>query len=503
MHSKPATVTTHCGRARAIASDGGQLGGWAVAFLVSAIVILVSVIGLGLYRAMQPPNETPPPSSLSLRTTPVPPQPTRLDPPQLADQITTRPPAVASRQFSPEPLQSVALNIQPDHAVSADNAAGVKAYHAGEINEAVQFFDLALTRHPDHPAIRHNMASATAAIGWRHITAGEPQEAVRQFRTAIEYDRTEASFYAGLGAAYQLQHEPERAIEAVRAAVALAPTRAKLYEQLGDLLYQNNELEEAISLLTMGIERATQPDRLSSMLARIAREQSVQADFQETGTRHFFIQFEGGENRDAAYEVLDLLELAYRDVGQAFSYYPEREVTVILYSREQFRDITQTPGWTKGVYDGKIRLPVGGSTRNRQLLLKVIYHEYTHAVVHALTANRLPTWLNEGLAVYFEGLASGNLGSQQGPTLRLSQAQVFPLSSLHGSFLGFSSAEAEMAYAQSSDVTRLLIDRYGLYRVKDLLEALGSNQAFDQAFQNAFFLAYPEFEHLWRNTLTS
>ena len=410
-------------------------------------------------------------------------------------------PAAPPPATQPAPVASIAQ--PPD----ADNAEGTAAYEAGHYHDAVLAFERALARQPNNLAFRHNMAAATAALGWEAINGRDPDEAVRQFRAAIVYDRREASLYAGLGAAYQLRRDSPHAIEAFRAAVALDPTRIELYEQLADLLYQRNQLGDAIALLTSAMQRVHEPDRLAPLLAKMTREQSLQNRFLQTGTRHFLIQFDGGENRDRAYQILDLLELAYRDVGQAFGVFPDEEITVILYSNEQFRDVTQTPGWTNGIYDGKIRLPAGGGAPDRALLARVLYHEYTHVIVHELSDNRAPTWLNEGLAVYFEGLASGNRpGSQEASTrslARLPPGALIPLAALEGSFLELSSDQAAIAYAESFSATRYLINRYGLPRVKELLQQLSASRPFDQTFETVFFLPYQEFERLWQTTLTS
>jgi tetratricopeptide (TPR) repeat protein len=410
-------------------------------------------------------------------------------------------PAAPSPAPRPEPAGQTAR--QPD----ADNAEGTTAYEAGHYHDAVLAFERALARQPDNPAFRHNVAASTAALGWDAINGRDPDEAIRQFQTAIGYEHREASFYAGLGAAYQLRRDSPHAIEAFRAAVALDPTRIELYEQLADLLYQRNQLGDAIALLTSAMQRVRAPDRLAPLLAKMTREQSLQNRFLQTGTRHFLIQFDGGENRERAYQILDLLESAYRDVGQAFGVFPDEEITVILYNNEQFRDVTQTPGWTNGIYDGKIRLPAGGGVPDRALLARVLYHEYTHVIVHELSDNRAPTWLNEGLAVYFEGLTSGNLSdSQEASTrslTRLSPSAFIPLAALHESFLEFSSDQAATAYAESFSATRYLINRYGLPRVKELLQQLSASRPFDQTFETVFFLPYQEFERLWRTTLTS
>ncbi|HUJ79677.1 MAG TPA: tetratricopeptide repeat protein [Nitrospiria bacterium] len=498
------------------ASNAGRVPAGVLLLLTAATLFLSALTVSLLTRAPLPPSpndqRADAPSSTGPSEEPPPPH---APPRQTTDELLQPLPPVAPRHQrlgSPVPASSSPTPQSAPAAVSAhppdaDNAEGTAAYEAGRYHDAVRAFERALTTQPDNPTFRHNMAAATAALGWAAINDRDPDEAIRQFRTAIDYDRREASLYAGLGAAYQLQRDSPHAIEAFRAAVALDPTRVELYEQLADLLYQHNQLADAIALLTSAMQRVHAPDRLAPLLAKLTREQSLQNSFLQTGTRHFLIQFDGGENQDRAYQILDLLEQAYRDVGQAFGVFPDEEITVILYSNEQFRDVTQTPGWTNGIYDGKIRLPAGGGTPDRALLAKVLYHEYTHVIVHELSDNRAPTWLNEGLAVYFEGLASGNLpGSQENSTrsiAHLTPGALIPLTALHGSFLEFTSNQAALAYAESFSATRFLIDRYGLPRVKELLQQLSASHPFDQTFETVFFLPYHDFEHLWQATLTS
>ena len=64
---------------------------------------------------------------------------------------------------------------------------------------------------------------------------------------------------------------------------------------------------------------------------------------------------------------------------------------MILYSNQQFRDITRAPAWAGGGYDGRIRLPVSGALRSPQSLDRVVIHEYApyvHGQVERLRAPR-------------------------------------------------------------------------------------------------------------------
>ena len=151
------------------------------------------------------------------------------------------------------------------------------------------------------------------------------------------------------------------------------------------------------------------------------------------------------------------------------SYYPAEPTMVILYTMQQFQDITRSAAWSKGVYDGKIRVPIGGGGQKPDLLKKVLFHEYAHAVVHGLSRGmNVPTWFNEGVAVYLE--SSGGSSREQDLYRRVqSGTPLVPLSGLHGSFMGLSDAQASLAYAESYAAVKALVDRYGLYRVRRLV----------------------------------
>ena len=102
-------------------------------------------------------------------------------------------------------------------------------------------------------------------------------------------------------------------------------------------------------------------------------------------------KYEGRERIETGKIVLRILEDAYGEVGRAFSHYPDQEIQVILYSDQQFQEVTDAPGWSGGVYDGKIRMPIGGIEKETPGLRRILYHEYTHAVVRDIT-KRCPTW---------------------------------------------------------------------------------------------------------------
>ena len=87
----------------------------------------------------------------------------------------------------------------------------------------------------------------------------------------------------------------------------------------------------------------------------------MHSDFFESRGAHFTVLFEGPADAGLAARVIEILEAAYWRVSTALSIYPERTITVVLYTQEQFRDITRSPQWAAAAYDGRIRLPVRGA----------------------------------------------------------------------------------------------------------------------------------------------
>ena len=59
-------------------------------------------------------------------------------------------------------------------------------------------------------------------------------------------------------------------------------------------------------------------------------------------------------------------------------------MTAILYTRQQFRDITKSPSWAAAAYDGRIRIPVLGALKDPAELDRVVTHEFVHAVIHQM-----------------------------------------------------------------------------------------------------------------------
>ncbi len=210
---------------------------------------------------------------------------------------------------------------------------------------------------------------------------------------------------------------------------------------------------------------------------------------------HFRVVYFGAENSLAGHLISLVLEEAYIKIGADLLYWPSEKIGAVLYPEKEFFDITRSPAWVGGIYDGKIKLPAGGVVERTGELERVLFHEYTHAIVYRLSAGRAPAWLNEGLAQYEEG--ARRVGFEMGVKAFVREGGM-PLSSIERSFITMTSGKAAKAYALSLSVTGYIINEFGFASLKRILTALGDGHDLDSALRASIFLSYDALEDSWR-----
>lgn len=341
-------------------------------------------------------------------------------------------------------------------------------------------------------ALAESQGAAFARAGWEAIQSGKIQEAARAFDEAIAANPKEATFYLGAGLAAHLQGQAAQAREALQTALRFNPKLTAASLLLGEIAYRAGDLEAAIKTYEEALSTAPDQLQITSNLERWRKEAALHGGFQQNLSPHFTVLFEGPAEQRLATTAVDLLEAAYWRIGTALLTYPSSIITVVLYTDEQFRDVTRSPAWAGGVYDGKIRVPMRGALNDPAQLEKVLAHEFTHALVRSLSPRGAPTWLDEGLAVVFE---SGDLAWAE-QTVKQAPALI-PLPQLHNGFLNLPAEQVPLAYAESALAVRMMIERSGALAVATLLRDLAEGQGFAEAFERRFYLSYQELQVSW------
>jgi hypothetical protein len=224
---------------------------------------------------------------------------------------------------------------------------------------------------------------------------------------------------------------------------------------------------------------------------RLVAEQEYQAevDLSRLYTTHFVIVYPTSIAPQFANRVGDRLEQVYHAVGRRFASFPDHAFTVVLYPNGQFHAETFSPPWARGLFDGKIRLLV---EPHAALGDAVLIHEYVHAIVHHLSSGRVPAWLSEGLALYFDG----GLKPWADEDVQHSK-DYLPLTMLHADLVALPAHSAQNAYRQSYEATRMLLAQYGFIRIRHLLERTSQTPDFASAFEAVLGQRYIEFERRW------
>ena len=124
-------------------------------------------------------------------------------------------------------------------------------------------------------------------------------------------------------------------------------------------------------------------------------------------------------------------------------------------------------------------------------------HEIAHLFVHWSAGVNVPTWLNEGLAVWSQTDPGAEYRQALQSGIRADRLQL-----LRGldSFPGRSD-ETIMAYGQSWSVVKYLIDSYGPEKMRKLLETIKAGNGAVRGLQEKYGLTVDQLDAAWRKSV--
>ena len=339
------------------------------------------------------------------------------------------------------------------------------------------------------PAAQQRSGAQVAKAGWEALNAGRIQEAAAAFDEAMRTGPQTPSTLLGAGLVARLQGRTDDVRRLLVDALKIDPSLTPASLLLGSVLYQSGDLDGAIETYQRALVFNPNHPQLTRQLEAWRKEAELHSGFRQALGDHFTVMFEGPAEAELGSRAVAVLEADYWRIGTALSIYPTGVTTVILYTREQFHDITRSPSWAGGSFDGRIRVPVQGALHNRAEFERVLAHEFTHALIQSVAPRGVPTWLHEGLADCFDG--SDNQRKEQ--QLREAETRV-PLSRLEGSFEALSGKEASLAYAESAVAVHRLLEDPGPVAVANLLTDIGGGIPFAEAFERNMLVSYAEFQ---------
>jgi hypothetical protein len=205
-------------------------------------------------------------------------------------------------------------------------------------------------------------------------------------------------------------------------------------------------------------------------------------------------------------ELMDATQQALGRLSENSGAELKNQVSIYIYaSTEDLQGSMINPqDWTGGVAFSQYGIiAIGIATDSASLAWGkgAISHELTHLVVHQVTFNPyndIPTWLDEGLAMYSEGALDSSFSNalftaQKSNTLISVRSLASPFSAY--------AAQSILAYAESEEVVAYLISEYGRDKMLDLLDVFGQGSGYDEALNKVYGFDMDGLNVLWQASL--
>ncbi len=321
---------------------------------------------------------------------------------------------------------------------------------------------------------------ARAFVGAHDATA-----AADAYDKALDLSPTLLPALAELGFLELRAGDADRALMLADQGLLAHPDDGWLHELRGEAWYRDGRLADALPEYEAALAARPGDTGLTQRLAKLRRELAAEGSYDRSLTAHFTLSFDGTRDEAAGRLVLEALEEAYGELARELAVYPTRAIPVVLYTKAQFHDTTETGAEVAGLFDGKIRLPVGGVTATSPELVRVVRHELVHALIAAKGPGGVPRWLHEGMAQRLE------------PRDPARAAAAVRAAAKAAGGVGLE----PFSYPTALSFTAFLDEEHGRARLIWLIDLLAGGAAEEGAFDEAFGASRDELVAAWARTL--
>jgi tetratricopeptide (TPR) repeat protein len=318
--------------------------------------------------------------------------------------------------------------------------------------------------------------------------------------SARDYDRAELLFFevfdaepgaSGARVGYALAEmalgRDAMALPVVLDGLVRDPQSADLHEVLGSLRDREERVDDALAAWREAF-RLQPTDRVRDKIMKAERELAAGRDYEFSAAAHFTMRYDGKLDQDLVAKMTDFLEDRFTELTQLYRHAPSQPITVLLYPQQEFHDVTQVGSEVAGLYDGKIRVPLGGLTQLTPSACRVLTHELTHAIVQSKSRGNCPRWLHEGLAQIAESRTVRRADTVKlAKSVRADNPATWP--------------DAAFSYPAALSFTRFLEERRGFDMLVSLVGRLGDGDSPNAALSALYGATYAELAAEWANSL--
>ena len=233
---------------------------------------------------------------------------------------------------------------------------------------------------------------------------------------------------------------------------------------------------------------------------------STAAAWESAESPHFRVYYREGTVDPAS--ILQVSEDFYAEMPQLTSRIPAGMIDIwVCDTQEEFQTSVHAPiqDWAVGCAFPLSRRIVIQNPKHIALaklqLVQVLRHEIAHVLFGQCTrkaVREIPLWFIEGIAIYF---ADEWVPSRHETLLKhIFSKSIIPLQELERSFPR-TQAGADLAYAESQDTLRWLVEVKGRDVLFSLIAELHAGNNFNTAFETVVGWDVATYDILWRESL--
>ena len=203
-----------------------------------------------------------------------------------------------------------------------------------------------------------------------------------------------------------------------------------------------------------------------------------------------------------AQELMAATQQALGRLAEDTGAYLEKPAKLYIYasSNDLKGGMIYPQEWTGGLAFTRYGIiAIGISPANIDWGKMAIAHELTHLVINQMTLNPYnspPNWLDEGLAMYTEGMLGPEFTTYLSKAI--AEDSLISVQSLSSPFSAYAE-EATLSYAESYSLVEFLIANYGRGKMLELLNTFGQGSGYDAALQTVYGFDMDGLDRLWRD----
>ena len=241
-------------------------------------------------------------------------------------------------------------------------------------------------------------------------------------------------------------------------------------------------------------------------------------DFKEvlTSRGHFILAFSPGVDEVLVPYADQALEKAYDELGTLFRYRPSEPVRVEIYAKvSNLADVSplrvseiETSGTIALCKYNRLMIVSPRALIHGYSWLDTLAHEYIHLLVTRRSRNRVPIWLHEGLAKFFENRWRESTNARLSPPSEdllaraVKEKRLIRFAAMSPSMAKLPSQEdTALAFAEVFMVIEWLYAKGGVESVNRLLDGMRNGRTDREAVEIVTGRSFARFQQDWRGYL--